>query len=126
MGCYMVRGGDMPETFTWIHQTNINSDSEPNVSVVALGDGYEQRQEKGINTLMGSYPNLKFIGFDDKCRPNIAKQAEDFLRARKAVEAFYWTPFDTGIQALFICRSWSLNKNGSVWTLTASFKQVPR
>lgn len=117
----------MPETFTWSPQKGFTVSRAPNVSVVKLGDGYEQRQIKGINPLMDSY-SLTFIGYDDaKClRPNVAKAAEAFLKARMAVEAFYWTPSDAGVQRLYVCRSWSLNKNGNQHELTATFEQVPR
>ena len=117
----------MPETFTWNPQKGFTGERTPNVSVVSLGDGYEQRQTKGINPLMGKYP-LTFIGYDDaKCSlPNVAKAVDAFLTARMAVEAFYWTPSDTGVQALYVCRTWSLQKTGSVYQLTATFEQVPR
>lgn len=45
----------MPETFTWSPQKGFTVTRTPNVSVVSLGDGYEQRQVKGINPLMDSY-----------------------------------------------------------------------
>ncbi|MFT4271187.1 MAG: phage tail protein [Pantoea sp.] len=117
----------MPETFTWSPQKAYTVSREPNVSVVSLGDGYEQRQTKGINPLMDSY-SLKFVGYDDtKCsRPNVAKEAEVFIKARMAVDSFYWTPSDTGVQALFVCRSWSMTKTGNYYELTATFEQVPR
>jgi phage-related protein len=91
----------MPETFTWIPQTGFSGEDTPDVTVVKLGDRYEQRQLNGINPLMGKYP-LTFIGYDDtKClRPNIAKAARDFLKARMAVESCLWTPYDNGIKGL--------------------------
>lgn len=117
----------MPETFTWSPQKGFTGDRTPDVAVVKLGDGYEQRQVQGINPLMGKY-SLTFIGRDDsKCaRPNTAKAADAFLKARMAVESFYWTPSDTGVQGLYVCRSWSLQTTGSLSQLTATFEQVPR
>lgn len=116
----------MPETFTWTPQKGYSVERTPNVAVVKLGDGYEQRQTKGINPLMDKY-SLTFKGVDGGCnRPNAAKEANAFLRNRMAVEAFYWTPSDTGVRALFVCRSWSLTKNGPLFELTATFEQVPR
>lgn len=117
----------MPETFTWSPQKGFTPDRTPNVSVVKLGDSYEQRQAKGINPLMSKYP-LTFIGYDDdKClKPNVVKQVDAFLTARMAVESFYWTPSDTGVQGLYVCRSWSPQKTGSVYQLSATFEQVPR
>lgn len=116
----------MPETFIWSPQKGYSVTSQPNVAVVKLGDGYEQRQVKGINPLMDSY-SLTFRGFDDKCgRPNVVKAVRDFLKARMAVESFYWTPSDTGVRALYVCRSWSVTPTGSFYELTATFEQVPR
>lgn len=115
----------MPEVFTWIPQKGYSVERTPDVSVVKLGDGYEQRQVKGINPLMDKY-SLAFRGVDGPCRANPAKAAEAFLKARMAVEAFYWTPSDTGVQRLFVCRSWSMVKTGPLYELTATFEQVPR
>lgn len=116
----------MPEIFTWKPQRGYSAERTPNVAVVTLGDGYEQRQTKGINPLMAKY-SLAFKGVDGNCnRPNPAKQAEIFLTARMAVEAFYWTPSDTGVQALFVCRSWNMTKTGPLYELSATFEQVPR
>ncbi|ENG6270327.1 TPA: phage tail protein [Yersinia enterocolitica] len=116
----------MPETFTWSPQKGFTASRAPNVAVVKLGDGYEQRQVKGINPLMDSY-SLTFMGTDGQCnKPNVAKQAEAFIKARMAVEAFYWTPSDTGAQALYVCRSWSMKKTGPVFELSCTFEQVPR
>jgi len=115
----------MPETFTWPPQKGYTAQRTPNVAVVKLGDGYEQRQTRGINPLMDSY-SLTFRGFDNNCnRPNVAREVDAFLRQRMSVESFYWTPSDTGKQALFVCRSWSMTKTGSVCDLSATFEQVP-
>lgn len=72
----------MPEIFTWSPQKGYSAERTPNVAVVKLGDGYEQRQTKGINTLMAKY-SLTFKGVDGSCnRPNAAKEANAFLIAR--------------------------------------------
>lgn len=115
----------MPEIFTWEPQRGYSAERTPNVAVVKLGDGYEQRQVKGINPMMAKY-SLTFRGVNGSCRVNPAKQAEAFLTARMAVEAFYWTPSDTGVQALFVCRSWNMTKTGPLYELSATFEQVPR
>ncbi|HEA9986199.1 TPA: phage tail protein [Yersinia enterocolitica] len=116
----------MPETFTWSPQKGFTASRAPNVAVVKLGDGYEQRQVKGINPLMDSY-SLTFMGTDGKCnKPNVAKQAEAFIKAKMAVESFYWTPLDTGVRELYVCRSWSMKKTGPVFELSCTFEQVPR
>lgn len=113
------------EIFSIRPQKSMQIESAPDVAVVKLGDGYEQRQVKGINPLLKKY-SLVFKGADDKCRDNNVKIAEDFIKARMAVESFYWTPPDTGEQGIYVCRSWSINKNGAYWELTTTFEQVPR
>lgn len=115
----------MPEVFRWTPQRSYSVSSEPNVSVIKLGDGYEQRQTKGINPLLDSY-TLVFKGTSAGCGDagNVAIQVDAFLRARCAVEAFYWTPSTDGVRRLFICRKWSMTKDGSVYTLNATFEQV--
>ncbi|EMX2994803.1 TPA: phage tail protein [Escherichia coli] len=115
----------MPEVFRWTPQRSYSVSSEPNVSVIKLGDGYEQRQMKGINPLLDSY-TLIFKGTSARCGDagNVALQVDAFLRARCAVEAFYWTPSTDGVQRLFVCRKWSMTKDGPVCTLNATFEQV--
>lgn len=71
----------MPEIFTWTPQKAYSVERTPNVAVVKLGDGYEQRQVKGINPLMNKY-SLTFRGVSGPCRSNPAKDAEAFLKAR--------------------------------------------
>ena len=115
----------MPGIFTWTPQKGYSVERTPNVTVVKLGDGYEQRQVRSINPLMDKY-SLTFRGVNGACRGNPAKEAEAFIKARMAVAAFYWTPSDTGVQRLFVCRSWSMIKTGPLYELTATFEQVPR
>lgn len=38
----------MPQTFTWSPQKGLMITRAPNVAVVKLGEGYKQRQVKGI------------------------------------------------------------------------------
>lgn len=115
----------MPETFTWMPQKGYSVQRAPDVAVVKLGDGYEQRQAKGINPLLDKY-SLVFRGVGGGCSLNPAIDAELFLKARGGVESFYWTPSDTGRQGLYVCRSWSMTKTGPLFELTADFEQVVR
>lgn len=117
----------MTPIFNWVPQKDFTVTNTPNVAVVSFGDGYEQRQQNGINPLLSKYSSLVFIGVDGLCgKPNIAKEVNAFLKARKAVESFLWTPSDTGQQGRYVCRSWSYTKKGSVYTLTAEFEEVVR
>lgn len=117
----------MAAIFTWSPQTGFTVSRKPNVAVVSFGDGYEQRQVKGIHSLLDKY-SLTFVGVDNLCgnKPNVAKVVNNFLTARMAVESFLWTPPDTGKQKIFVCRSWSMTKTGSHYQLTAEFEEVVR
>ncbi|ENE0778204.1 TPA: phage tail protein [Providencia stuartii] len=117
----------MTPIFNWVPQKDYTVTETPNVSVVTFGDGYEQRQQKGINPLLSKYSALTFIGVDGLCgKPNIAKEVRAFLKERGAVESFFWTPSDTGQQGRYVCRSWSYTKNGIVHKLIAEFEEVVR
>ncbi|ENQ0912822.1 phage tail protein [Escherichia coli] len=113
----------MPEVFTWTPRRSYSVSREPDVAVIKLGDNYEQRQVRGIHPLLDVY-SLEFKGTDSGCGVNPARQAEAFLRARGAVEAFYWTPSIDGEQKLFVCRKWNMTKDGPVITLNATFEEV--
>lgn len=116
----------MPETFSYKIQKGSQSEHEPDVAVVKLGDGYEQRQIKGINPLLSSY-SVTVIGIDGiPGKSNIARDADAFMRRQMAVHAFHWVTPDTNEELLFVCRKWSLSKTYPVITFTATFEQVPR
>lgn len=55
----------MPEVFKWTPQRSYSVTREPNVSVVKLGDGYEQRQAKGSTHCLTATPwSLKAVAQD--------------------------------------------------------------
>lgn len=109
--------------FTWIPQRAYSVERAPNVKVIKLGDGYEQRQVKGIHPLLDVY-QLTFKGAVTGCGGQDVKAAEAFIKARGAVEAFYWTPSMDGVKRLFVCRKWTMTKDGGAYTLTCTFEQV--
>jgi phage-related protein len=110
---------------SWTPQKGYSVERTPNVAVVKLGDGYEQRQTKGINPLMDKY-SLTFTGVDDaKCsRPNAAKAADAFLKR------VWRCSLSTGRHLILECRSClsadhgALTKTGPLYELTATFEQV--
>lgn len=116
----------MPDIFKWPTQKGPSIDEQPNVTVVKLGDGYEQRQANGINSLLPTY-SIVVHGVSGLCgKPNYAALARQFLVAKNAVESFLWTPKDTGVQGLYVCRSWNYVPTiGGLYVLTAKFEKVP-
>mgnify|MGYP000020558710 CR=1 FL=1 len=73
-------------TFTWVP----SSGSEENVNISGIvaqfGDGYIQRSASGINTVKPVW-NVVFNVDDTDATAIIA-----FLKARKGIESFDWTP----------------------------------
>lgn len=76
-----------PLTYNWPLQIQHQPTPQTTVRVrsTALGDGYEQVAEDGINTQRITYP-LQHIGMTDE-----VKQIRDFLLAG-VVTAFYFKP----------------------------------
>lgn len=109
--------------FTWIPQRAYSVARKPRVKVVKLGDGYEQRQPQGINTLLDVY-QLTFRGSVNGCGGQDVLAAEQFIKEHGAVDAFLWTPSIDGIERRFVCRSWNLEKDGGLYTLSCTFEQV--
>ena len=76
--------------------------SSPQVTTVAMGDGYEQRLQIGLNQNPNSW-NLVWrnLTLTD------ASTIENFLIARKGTEAFKWTPLDENVQYTWKCSGWT-------------------
>lgn len=106
-------------TFTWIPEFGSSADIEPNVAVQKFGDGYEQRQAKGMNSQAETW-SLAFANRDASEFADIIA----FLKARGAVEAFNWTTPD-GDAIVVVCRKWSKTpQKGNLRTINATFEQV--
>lgn len=88
------------DEFEWIPDWSAQSNATANVSRVQFGDGYIQRQTKGMNPVAKSW-NLTFNSRTDAEAEDII----DFLEERYGVVAFTWTPPGEA-QAKFICNSW--------------------
>lgn len=108
------------ETFHWKVLPGMQVSDEPAVAVVKLGDGYEQRGPKGINSLLKKYSvtlNVK--------RRN-APRLEEFLIRHGAWKAFLWREPQTFRTVRVVCRKWSSVVNGAHSTVTCEFEQVVR
>jgi phage-related protein len=106
-------------TFTYTPDYGATYDNKPDVRVSKFGDGYEQRQANGLNSLRKTW-QLKF-----SLRSNTEADAiTAFLGARAAVESFDWTDVD-GAAGKYVCRSWNRSKDRfNLNTITATFEQV--
>lgn len=105
--------------FTWTPDFGGPKKKEPAVKTIQFGDGYQQRQTKGINFKLAVH-DLTFNFRDD----DESAEIEGFLDDRGGVEAFDWTP-PTGSASKFICKSWSVVKVAhNLNSTTATFTEV--
>lgn len=92
-------------------------DQKPHVQATKFGDGYEVRTVMGINSNPESW-SLVF-----SLSPTNTVAALTFLKARNAVESFYWqSPYN--VTSIFVCREWKTDSKGGFYTLTCTFEQV--
>jgi phage-related protein len=104
--------------FKWRPQDNYEVSHEPRVKVIKFGDGYEQRIKDGINNQLKRY-QLNFVEIAD-----IGHEINAFLQARGAVESFTWRASDDNQLRTFVCRSWTVNRHKSRWSVSCTFEEV--
>ena len=99
---------------------DIGHEIEPRVLVATFGDGYTQRSADGINTLQQRYGSLRW----DNVSLAEADAITDFFVARGGVEAFFWTPPDTGVTAKYRATKWGrMRRTVASYVVTASLVQ---
>jgi phage-related protein len=82
-------------------------DYAPRIRKAQLGDGYVQRGQDGLNA------NLPTGTWQwDNLLPTDMQYILDFLDARGAVEAFWWTPPDEVTPTKFTCEKWRKTFSG--------------
>ncbi|EAQ2996255.1 phage tail protein [Salmonella enterica subsp. enterica serovar Abony] len=101
-----------------IYDGAMGVDSEPQVSVVRFGDGYEQRRASGINNDLKKYSVTIRVDRED------GPALEGFLSQHNGVKAFLWTPPYGYRQIKVVCRKWSVKAGLLKTTFTATFEQV--
>lgn len=106
-------------TFTFTPDYGASFEVKPNVRVSRFGDGYEQRQANGLNTMPKSW-SLRFSLRTD----SEASAIEAFLATQAAVSNFDWTDIN-GAAGKYVCRGWQRSKDRyNLNTITATFEQV--
>ena len=90
----------MDDEFEWIADWDASENPVAKVTKIQYGDGYMQRQTKGMNPVAVTW-NLTFKNRDDA----EATAIREFLEARYGVVAFTWTP-PGQTQKKWICDSW--------------------
>ena len=105
--------------FTYTPDYGAEKDIKPNVRQSKFGDGYQQRQANGINTMPGTWPLTFSLRTDTE-----ADAVEAFLVARAGGEAFDWTP-PSGAAGKYVCMAWRRRKDRyNLNTITCTFEQV--
>lgn len=107
-------------TFTWTPDFGAQLSRAPRVKTAQFGDGYQQRAQFGINNNPQSW-SLQFVNRED----TEADEIDAFLTARRAVEAFDWTPPRQSTAIKVVCDSWNVEiVKHNLNSISATFRQV--
>jgi phage-related protein len=106
-------------TFTYTPDYGAAYEVKPKIRVSKFGDGYEQRQAAGLNTMPKTW-DLKFsLRVDTEANAIIT-----FLENQAAVSSFDWTDIN-GYSGKYVCRSWNrVKERYNLNTITCKFEQV--
>lgn len=106
------------ETFNWDVASGADEKAKPLVNVVELGDGYKERQPRGINNDLRTYSVTLTVPIDD------APPIDSFLTRHGAVKAFLWKEPNRNRLISVVCSSWSSKVMRAAKTITATFEEV--
>jgi phage-related protein len=115
-------------TNCWWPALPVTVKRKPRLNIAQFGDGYEQRQVDGINTMVSTW-DLKFV-----TKPDVVLVEMDlFLQNRKGAAFPFKDPVTGGVVMVF-CDDWSIEwtfrrypVNGpriSYGTLSATFRRA--
>ncbi|MFS6803183.1 phage tail protein [Edwardsiella tarda] len=106
------------ETFRWPIRPDLVIVSQPRVSRVRFGDGYEQRRPDGLHADLKIYSVTLVVSLAE------GAQLEAFFARHGGVDAFRWTP-PYGYRPInVLCRQWRSVRHARKITFTADFEQV--
>lgn len=109
----------MTPYFYWDVRVTWSANASPAVRRVTFGNGYEQRQQDGINS------NLKVYQCEITNRKELVDDVDNFFDERKSVEAFMWRSPKDYIERLVVCDSWNVaNIDGANSTISFSLREV--
>lgn len=105
--------------FEWKPDLGAERTSEPLVSVVSFGDGYEQRVSQTLNRVKHGY-TVTFTRTSTE-----ALEIANFLEDRGGVESFEWVD-PLGETRTWVCRKWNgpTQQARGVYVIEASFEEV--
>ena len=102
---YDDKTGTVKTHFFWKHSYGLNITNEPRVQSLKFGDGYEQRNIDGINSLL-----LRGDTSFDLRDMIETKAIAHFFNSRRGAESFIMRlppPYD--IDKLFVAKSWNVS-----------------
>ena len=107
------------ETFKWCVRPELSVNNEPERNIVRFGDGYTQRQRKGINTLLRTHTVSVKVRNQDKM------VVDAFLSRHGGVDAFYYQDPYSGQKRKVICGKWPAKMGLHFTEFTCEFEEVP-
>lgn len=107
------------KTFHWIPREGMSTSLTPKVSVVKMGDGYEQRRPTGLNSqLMTFQPVFRVTTRESR------HALEAFLVDHGGYQAFLWRVPAHNRTIRVVCREWSVTDNACYSDFSCKFEQV--
>lgn len=105
--------------FEWKPDLGAERTSEPLVTTVSFGDGYEQRVGQTINRVKHGY-TVTFTRTAEE-----ALKISAFLEDRGGLESFKWTD-PLGEDHIWVCRKWTgpSQQARGVYVIEATFEEV--
>ena len=108
--------------FVWTPSYGLTNQLTPRVKSIKLGDGYEQRMQDGINTVLLSVS----LSFETRTQDE-TEAISHFLHERGGYETFLFTPeppYDK--EKLFLAREWNSTYNFfDNYSISVSFEELP-
>ncbi|MBE2898079.1 phage tail protein [Pasteurellaceae bacterium 20609_3] len=106
------------KTFPFCVRPSLTINSEPRVNKVQFGDGYQQRQRKGINNLLRSYPVVVKVKNEERF------QVDRFFSDCAGVEAFLYNDPFLGKAVKVVCTKWTASMGRTHTEFNCEFEEV--
>ncbi|MCK3656228.1 phage tail protein [Pasteurellaceae bacterium Macca] len=107
------------KTLPWCPQPGYSVEEEPRRKVLNFGNGYQQRIESGINTLLRKY-SVTF-----KIRHNESVQFRNFMKEHGGIRAFYFRDVALGGELVkVICTKFPRSITKTHTTFNCEFEEV--
>ena len=107
------------KTLPWCPQPGYSVDEEPKRKVLNFGNGYQQRMEDGINTLLRKY-SVTF-----KVKNKESAQFRNFMKEHGGALAFYFKDVALGGELVkVVCPKFPRSVTKTHTTFTCEFEEV--